>query len=162
MVALSPQHLETQHLPELSLCILTWIIPHGLNVTNATPQFMFSVGRGNPCRLSEINISYAHSFVADSFRPFSVCVLLALPVPLDVCSFRLFRLCYVLFALKMARKKVCPSTPGKKKSPQRGRSSGRSVGSWNLLLSTASDTARHNHICGDFFFQIPSNTFYKG
>ena len=128
----SPQHLETQHLPELNLCILTWIIPHGLNVTNATPHFIFSVGPGNPCRLSETNISYAHSFVADSFRPFSVCVLLALPVPLDVCSFRLFRLCYVLLALKMAGKKMCPGTPGKKKSPQRGRPSGRPVASWNL------------------------------
>ena len=99
MVALSPQHLENQHLPALSLCILTWIIPHGLNVTNATPHSIHSVAPGNPCKLSEINVSFVHFFAADSFRPFIFCVSVDLPPPFNVCS---FRLCCVSLALKMA------------------------------------------------------------
>ena len=104
----------------LSLCISTWIIPHGLNVTNATPNSIYSVAPGNPCKLSEINISFVHFFAADSFRPFILCVLVDLPPPFNVCSFRLCcvslaLLCCVLLALKMARKKLCPRTPKKKK-----------------------------------------------
>ena len=96
----------------LSLCILTWIIPHGLNVTNATPHTIYSVAPENPCKLSEINISFVHFFAADSFRPFILCVSVDLPPRFNVCS---FRLCCVLLALKMARKKLCPGTPKKKK-----------------------------------------------
>ena len=102
----------------LSLCILTWIIPHGLNVTNATPHSIYSVAPGNPCKLSEINVSFVHFFAADSFRPFILCVSVDLPPPFNVCS---FRLCCVLLALKMARKKLCPVTPKKKKkTPSQG------------------------------------------
>ena len=102
----------------LSLCILTWIIPHGLNVTNATPHSIYSVAPGNPCKLSEINVSFVPFFAADSFRPFILCVSVDLPPPFNVCS---FRLCCVSLALKMARKKMCPGTPKKKKkTPSRG------------------------------------------
>ena len=102
----------------LSLCILTWIIPHGLNVTNATPHTIYSVAPGNPCKLSEINVSFVHFFAADSFRPFILYVSVDLPPSFNVCS---FRLCCVSLALKMARKKMCPGTPKKKKkSPHRG------------------------------------------
>ena len=91
----------------LSLCILTWIIPHGLNVTNATPHSIYSVAPGNPCKLSEINVSFVHFFAADSFRPFILCVSVDLPPPFNVCSFRLCcvllaLLCCVSLALKMA------------------------------------------------------------
>ena len=104
----------------LSLCILTWIIPHGLNVTNATPHSIYSVAPGNQCKLSEINISFVHFFAADSFRPFILCVSVDLPPPFNVCSFRLCcvslaLLCCVSLALKMAWKKLCPRTPKKKK-----------------------------------------------
>ena len=102
----------------LSLCILTWIIPHGLNVTNATPHSIYSVAPGNPCKLSEINVSFVPLFAADSFRPFILCVSVDLPPPFNVCS---FRLCCVSLALKMPRKKMCPGTlKKKKKTPSRG------------------------------------------
>ena len=97
----------------LSLCILTWIIPHGLNVTNATPHTIYSVAPGNPCKLSEINVSFVHFFAADSFRPFILYVSVDLPPPFNVCS---LRLCCVSLALKMAQKKMCPGTPKKKRS----------------------------------------------
>ena len=109
----------------LSLSILTWITPHGSNVINATPHSISSVVHGNPCKLLEINVSCVHSFVADSFRPFLSMYRLVYPTPLDVCSFRLFSLCCVSLALKMARKKLCPATPKKKKSPPRRRTAGR-------------------------------------
>ena len=105
----------------LSLSILTWITPHGSNVTNATPPSISSVGHGNPCKLSEINVSCVLSFVADSFRPVLCVYRLLYPTPpLDVCSFILFSLRCVSLAFKMARKKLCPDTPkSKKKSPRR-------------------------------------------
>ena len=46
MVALSPLHLEQQHLPALNLFILIWTTPPGLNVTSAIPPFICSVGPG--------------------------------------------------------------------------------------------------------------------
>ena len=102
----------------LSLCILTWIIPHGLNVTNATPHSIYSVAPGNPCKLSELNFPFVHFFAADSFRPFILCVSVDLPPPFNVCS---FRLSCVSLTLKMAQKKLCPATPKKKmKTPSRG------------------------------------------
>ena len=52
----------------LILCILTWTTPHGLNVTNAIPPFIYSVGPGNLFKLSDPNIFFVHSFVVGSFR----------------------------------------------------------------------------------------------
>ena len=81
-------------------------------MTNATPHSIYSMAPGNPCKLSEINVSFVHFFAADSFRPFILCVLVALPPPFNVCSFRppfnvcSFRLCCVSLALKMAQKKI--------------------------------------------------------
>ena len=57
---------------------------------------------------------------------FYLCVLVDLPPPFNVCSFRLCcvllaLLCCVSLALKMAQKKLCPGTPKKKqKSPGHG------------------------------------------
>ena len=107
----------------LSLCIWTWKIPHGLNVTNATPHSIYSVAPGNPCKLSEINVSFVHFFAADSFRPFilDLCVLVDLPPPFNVYSFRLCcvslaLLCCVSLALKMAERKCALELQKRKRS----------------------------------------------
>ena len=52
----------------LNLCILTWTTPHGLNVTNAIPPFIYSVEPGNLFRLSDPDVFFVHSFVVSSFR----------------------------------------------------------------------------------------------
>ena len=52
----------------LILCILTWTTPHGLNVTNAIPPFIYSVQPGNLFKLSDPNVFFVHSFVVGSFR----------------------------------------------------------------------------------------------
>ena len=52
----------------LILCILTWTTPHGLNVTNAIPPFIYSVQPGNLFKLSDPNVFFVHSFVVGSLR----------------------------------------------------------------------------------------------
>ena len=52
----------------LNLFILIWIIPPGLNVTNAIPPFIYSVGPGNQFMLSDPNVFFVLLFVVDSFR----------------------------------------------------------------------------------------------
>ena len=52
----------------LNLFILIWIIPPGLNVTNAIPPFIYSVGPGNQFMLSDPNVFFVLFFVVDSFR----------------------------------------------------------------------------------------------
>ena len=52
----------------LILCILTLTTPHGLNVTNAIPPFIYSVQPGNLFKLSDPNVFFVHSFVVGSFR----------------------------------------------------------------------------------------------
>ena len=67
----------------LILCILTWTIPHGLNVTNAIPPFIYSVGPGNLFKLSDPNIFFVHSFVVGSFRyplPSPCCLIYSRPI----------------------------------------------------------------------------------
>ena len=87
----------------LNLCILTWTTPHGLNVTNAIPPFIYSVGPGNLFKLSDPNVFFAHFFVVGSFRyPFYF---------LYLC--RLFLLSLVQ-SFKMARRKRCPDGEKKK------------------------------------------------
>ena len=89
----------------LNLCILTWTTPHGLNVTNAIPPFIYSVEPGNLFRLSDPNVFFVHSFVVSSFRypPLSPCRLIY----------------FILFPqfFKMGRRPLCPDdkTPKKKK-----------------------------------------------
>ena len=68
MVALSPFTLNNSISLALILCILTWTTPHGLNVTNAIPPFIYSVQPGNLFKLSDPNIFFVHSFVVGSFR----------------------------------------------------------------------------------------------
>ena len=52
----------------LNLFILIWIIPPGLNVTNAISPFIYSVGPGNQFMLSDPNVFFVLFFVVDSFR----------------------------------------------------------------------------------------------
>ena len=68
MVALSPLHLEQQHLLALNLCILTWTTPHGLNVISATPHSTYNVVPGSHWPLSGTSASFALFSAAESFR----------------------------------------------------------------------------------------------
>ena len=99
MVALSPLHLEQQHLPGTESFILIWTIPLGLNVTSATPPFIYSVGRGNQFMLLDPDVFFAPS-VVDSSN-------LSSPLLISIYSFPC--------RLKMAQKKKCPDD----KKPQK-------------------------------------------
>ena len=81
----------------MSLCNLTWIIPHGLNVTNGTPH-PTPHGIWESLQVVRNKHFLCTFFAADSFRHFILYVLVALPPPFNVYS---FRLCCVLLALKM-------------------------------------------------------------
>ena len=114
MVALSPLHLEQQHLPGTESVYFNLIIPPGLNVTNAIPPFIYSVGPGNQFMLSDPNVFFVLFFVVDSFRspcrlffsyspPFPMSLVFQIPsLPLPC------RLCFVSvsqsFDFKMGRK----------------------------------------------------------
>ena len=50
----------------LNLFILIWTIPLGLNVTSATPPFIYSVGPGNQFMLLDPDVFFAPSYVVDS------------------------------------------------------------------------------------------------
>ena len=52
IVALSPQHLEFQHLLAMIVSIITFMVPLGLNVTNATSHSIYNVGHGSQKLLS--------------------------------------------------------------------------------------------------------------
>ena len=52
----------------LKVSIMIWIIPPGLNVTNATPHSIYSVGHGNQQHLSEARDFFVLSSAADSFN----------------------------------------------------------------------------------------------
>ena len=135
----------------LNLFILIWITPPGLNVINAIPPFIYTVGPGNLFKLSDPNVFFAHSFVVGSFRyPFyflNLCHLfLVFPFYfLDLC--RLF-LVFLVQSFKMARQKRCLDGTKKKKKTEddkdkqhgegtgRGRSNhaGESIG--NFIADT--------------------------
>ena len=69
----------------LNLCILIWITPPGLNVTNAIPPFIYSVGPGNLFKLSDPNIFFVLFFVVDSFRsPCHLCCSYCPQVPMSL------------------------------------------------------------------------------
>ena len=112
MVALSPQHLENQHLPGTESVYFDLDNTPWVKCDKCHTPFHLQCGTWNPCKLSEINVFFVHFFAADSFRPFILCVSVDLPPPFNVCS---FRLCCVSLALKMAQKKLCLATPKKKK-----------------------------------------------
>ena len=114
----------------LNLCILIWITPPGLNVTNAIPPFIYSVGPGNLFKLSDPNVFFVLFFVVDSFRsPCHLCCSYSPPFPMSL----VFQipphhspccLCFVLsqsFDFKMGRKRMCPDSDKKRKktSPKR-------------------------------------------
>ena len=113
----------------LNLFILIWITPPGLNVTNAIPPFIYSVGPGNQFMLSDPNVFFVLFFVVDSFRspcclfcsyspPFPMSLVFQIPsLPLPC------HLCFVYvsqsFDFKMGHKQICPdSDKKKKKSPK--------------------------------------------
>ena len=77
----------------LNLFILIWTIPLGLNVTSATPPFIYSVGPGNQFMLLDPDVFFAPSSVVDSSN-------LSSPLLISIYSFPC--------RLKMARKKKCP------------------------------------------------------
>ena len=72
----------------LNLFILIWTIPLGLNVTSATPPFIYSVGPGNQFMLLDPDIFFAPSSVVDSSN-------LSSPLLISIYSFpcRLKRKC---------------------------------------------------------------------
>ena len=92
----------------LNLFILIWTIPLGLNVTSATPPFIYSVGPGNQFMLLDPDVFFAPSSVVDSFN-------LSSPLLIFIYSF--------LCRLKMARKKKCPDDKPQKPKGDRGGSS---------------------------------------
>ena len=84
----------------LNLFILIWTIPLGLNVTSATPPFIYSVGPGNQFMLLDPDIFFAPSSVVDSSN-------LSSPLLISIYSFPC--------CLKMAWKRKCPDD----KKPQK-------------------------------------------
>ena len=93
----------------LNLFILIWTIPLGLNVTSATPPFIYSVEPGNQFMLLDPDVFFAPSSVVDSSN-------LSSPLLISIYSFP----CH----LKMARKKKCPDDkkPQKPKGDRGGSS----------------------------------------
>ena len=94
----------------LILCILTWTTPHGLNVTNAIPPFIYSVQPGNLFKLSDKNVFFVHSFVVGSFR---------YPTP-SPCRLIYISILFPQF-FKMGRRPLCPDDkkPKKRKKARR-------------------------------------------
>ena len=88
----------------LNLFILIWIIPPGLNVTSATPTFIYSVGPGNQFMLLDPDVFFAPSSVVDSsnfsYPPFLCRLIFSI----------LFYQCF-----KMGWRPLCPDDKKKKK-----------------------------------------------
>ena len=91
-----------------NLFILIWTTPHGLNVTNAIPPFIYSVGPGNQFMLLDPDVFFAPSSVVDSFNFLD----LSSPLLISIYSFPC--------RLKMARKKKCPDDKPKPKGDRGG------------------------------------------
>ena len=86
MVALSPFTWNNSISLGLNLFILIWITPPGLNVINAIPPFIYSVGPGNQFMLSDPNVFFVLFFVVDSFRsPCHLCFSYSPPSPCRLC-----------------------------------------------------------------------------
>ena len=100
MVALSPLHLEQQHLPGTESVYFDLDNTLGLNVTIATPPFIYSVGPGNQFMLLDPDVFFAPSSVVDSSN-------LSSPLLISIYSFPC--------CLKMAQKRKCPDD----KKPQK-------------------------------------------
>ena len=100
MVALSPFIWNSNTSLGLNLFILIWTIPLGLNVTSATPPFIYSVEPGNQFMLLYPDVFFAPSAVVDSSN-------LSSPLLISIYSFPC--------CLKMARKRKCPDD----KKPQK-------------------------------------------
>ena len=110
----------------LNLFILIWIIPIGLNVTNAIPPFIYSVGPGNQFMLSDPNVFFVLFFVVDSFRlpcrlffsyspPFPMSLMFqipSLPLPCHLCFVNVSQ----SFDFKMGRKRMCPDSTKRRRN----------------------------------------------
>ena len=68
MVALSPLHMEQQHLPGTESVYFDLDNTPWVKCANAIPSFIYSVGPGNQFMLSDPNIFFVLFFVVDSFR----------------------------------------------------------------------------------------------
>ena len=66
MVALSPLHLEQQHLPGTESVYFDLDNTPWVNVTSVTPPFIYSVGPGNQFMLLDPDILFAPSSVVDT------------------------------------------------------------------------------------------------
>ena len=92
MVALSPLHLEQQHLPGTESVYFDLDNTPWVKCDKCHTPFIYSVGPGNLFKLSDPKVFFAHSFVVGSFRyPFYF---------LDLCN--LF-LVFLVQSFKMAR-----------------------------------------------------------
>ena len=108
MVALSPLHLEQQHLPGTESVYFDLNNTPGLNVTSAIPPFICSVGPGNQFMLLDPDVFFAPFFVVGSSN-FSSPLL----IYRSIYSFSFP--CH----LKMAWKPHCPDPlKGKNKQPK--------------------------------------------
>ena len=118
----------------LILCILTWTTPHGLNVPNAIPPFIYSVQPGNLFKLSDPNVFFVHSFVVGSFR---------YPTPSPCCLIYISILFPQFF--KMGRRPLCPDDkkPQKKK---KGKKSETDETKRHSLDDRGGSTHRNEHI----------------
>ena len=111
MVALSPQNLENQHLPGTESVYFDLDNTPWVKCDKCHTPFHLQCGTWESLQVVRNKHFLLHFFAADSLRPFILCVLVDLPPPFYVCSFRLCcvslaLLCCVSFALKMARKKL--------------------------------------------------------
>ena len=118
----------------LILCILTWTTPHGLNVTNAIPPFIYSVQPGNLFKLSDPNIFFVHSFVVGSFR---------YPTPSPCHLIYISILFPQLF--KMGRRPLCPDDK-KPKKKKKGKKSETDETKQHSSDDRGGSTHRDQHI----------------
>ena len=68
MVALSPLHLEKQHLPGTESVYFDIDNTPWVKCDKCHTPFHYSVGPGNLFILLDLNVFFAHSFVVGSFR----------------------------------------------------------------------------------------------
>ena len=113
MVALSPQHLENQHLPGTDFVYFDLDNTPWVKCDKCHTPFHLQCGTLESLQVvRNKHFLCTFFFAADSFIPFILCVSVDLPPPFNVCS---FRLCCVLLALKMAQKKTVPWNSQKEK-----------------------------------------------
>ena len=124
MVALSPLHLEQQHLPGTESVYFDLDNTPWVKCDKCHTPFIYSVGPGNQFMLSNPNIFFVLFFVVDSFRsPCCLCFSYSPPSPCHMCFVYLSH----SFDFQMGRKQMCPDseTKKKKKSPKQHTEEGK-------------------------------------